>query len=144
MVGDGEVLLDQDAPGPVLLGAGGGGQGLGDGRGLHPGGPQHGAGVVAGLLAVVVADQHISLVDVGDDRAHVLLHAQLSRVLAAFCDSFGPNTASGALPPSNSRTRASSGLMFRNSARSVLVATSLICPASSTPVGPAPTRAKVR
>ena len=32
-----------------------------------------------------------------------------SRVLDAFCDSFGPNTASGALPPSKSSTRASSG-----------------------------------
>ena len=51
--------------------------------------------------------------------------------------------ASGAVPPSNSRTRASSGLMCRYSRRSVLVATSRICPASSTPVGPAPTRAKV-
>ena len=33
--------------------------------------------------------------------------------------------------------------MCRYSSRSVLVATSRICPASSTPVGPAPTRAKV-
>ena len=33
--------------------------------------------------------------------------------------------------------------MCRYSRRSVLVATSRICPASSTPVGPAPTRAKV-
>jgi len=33
--------------------------------------------------------------------------------------------------------------MCRYSSRSVLVASSRICPASSTPVGPAPTRAKV-
>ena len=143
MVGDGEVLFDQDAPGPVALGAGGAARASATGGASTPGGPQHGVGVVAGLLAGVVADEHIALVDVGDDRAHVLLDAQLSRVLAAFCDSFGPNMASGALPPSNSRTRASSGSMLRNSARRVLVATSLICPASSTPVGPAPTRANV-
>ena len=97
MVGDGEVLLDEDAPGPVLLGAGGGRQGLGDGRGLHPGGPQHGADVVAGLLAVVVADQHIALVDVGDDRAHVLLHAQriqgLGRLLRQFRAEHGQRRA---------------------------------------------------
>ena len=33
--------------------------------------------------------------------------------------------------------------MWRNSARSVRVASSRICPASSTPVGPAPTSANV-
>ena len=33
--------------------------------------------------------------------------------------------------------------MLRNSERSVLVASSRICPASSTPVGPAPTSANV-
>ena len=73
----------------------------------------------------------------------MLLDTQLLQALAAFCDSFGPNTASGALPPSKSSTRASSGSMVRNSARSVLVATSRIWPASSTPVGPAPTRTNV-
>jgi hypothetical protein len=42
---------------------------------------------------------------------------------------------SGASPPSNSSTRASAGLMSRYSSRSVLVATSWICRASSTPMG---------
>ena len=62
---------------------------------------------------------------------------------AARADSFSPNIASGALPASNSKTFASRGSMCRYSRRSVFVATSRICPASSTPVGPAPTRAKV-
>ena len=65
------------------------------------------------------------------------------RAAAALADSTGPNEASGAGPPSNSSTRVSCGRMWRNSARSVRVASSRICPASSTPVGPAPTRAKV-
>ena len=62
---------------------------------------------------------------------------------AALPDNSGPNEASGALPPSSSSTRASAGVMCRYSALSVLVASSRIWPASSTPVGPAPTRAKV-
>ena len=144
MAGDGQVLLDEDAPGPVALGAGGGREGRGDGRGLDPGGPQHGAGVVAGLAAPAW-----SRTSSPSSSTWVTSEPMCSstprrrRVRAAFCDSFGPNMASGALPPSKSSTRASSGLMFRNSARSVLVATSRIWPASSTPVGPAPTRAKV-
>ena len=67
----------------------------------------------------------------------------LRRVFSTLADSFGPKAASGALPPSNSSTRASSGFARRYSARSVLVASSRIWPASSTPVGPAPTRANV-
>ena len=62
---------------------------------------------------------------------------------AALADSTGPNEASGASPPSNSSTRASCGTIRRNSARSVRVASSRICPASSTPVGPPPTSANV-
>ncbi len=67
----------------------------------------------------------------------------LIRLVRALADSLGPKDASGAPPPSNSSTRASSGLATRYSARSVLVASSRIWPASSTPVGPAPTRANV-
>ncbi len=67
----------------------------------------------------------------------------LRRAAAALADNSGPNDASGALPPSSRITRVSSGVTCRYSARSVLVASSRICPASSTPVGPAPTRAKV-
>lgn len=65
------------------------------------------------------------------------------RSRATLADSTGPNDASGASPPSNSSTRASLGSIWRNSVRSVLVASSRIWPASSTPVGPAPTRANV-
>ena len=63
--------------------------------------------------------------------------------VAALAESFGPNGASGSLPASKSSTLASSGSRRRNWSRSVRVASSRIWPASSTPVGPAPTSAKV-
>ena len=105
--------------------------------------PRDGAHLMLVVVAACVLDLHAAQVGRGDDRAHVQLDTPLRRSRAAMADGFGPNEASGALPPSNSRTRASSGLMCRYSSRSVLVATSRICPASSTPVGPAPTTAKV-
>ncbi len=77
MPGDGQVLLDHDAPGPVLVRTGGRGQRRGHRWRLHPGRPQHGVGVVTGLLAGMIADEHPALVDMGDDRAHVLLDPQL-------------------------------------------------------------------
>ena len=63
--------------------------------------------------------------------------------LAARAESLGPNGASGMVPPSKSSTLVSFGSMWRNWSRSVSVATSWIWPASSTPVGPAPTSANV-
>ena len=54
-----------------------------------------------------------------------------------------PNGASGSSPPSKSSTRASLGSMSWYSRRSVCIASSRIWPASSTPVGPAPTSANV-
>ena len=144
MAGDGQVRLHDDAARPVVFGPGRVRQRLREGGRLHPGGPQHGADVVPGDGAFVIADGQPVQVDVGDDRAHVHLDAELVQGLCStLADSFGPKEASGALPPSNSSTRASSGLARRYSARSVLVASSRIWPASSTPVGPAPTRANV-
>ena len=83
-------------------------------------------------------------VDCGDDRAHVQLDAQLATGHAR-----PRRTVWGRTPPAErSRRRTAApgpprARICRYSRRSVLVATSRICPASSTPVGPAPTRAKV-
>ena len=133
-----------DPPGPVALGAGGPGQRLGHRRRLHARGPQHGAGVVAGLLPGVVAHLQPAPVDVGDERAHVLLDPELLQDLG------GP---AGQLRPEARQRRAAAveqqdpgvapARCCGTRTRSVLVASSRICPASSTPVGPAPTRANV-
>ena len=83
----------------------------------------------------MVADEDPALVNVVTIEPMCCSTPSLSRLAAAFWDNFGPNTASGALPPSNSSTRASSGSMVRNSERSVMVATSRSWPASSTRLG---------
>ena len=85
----------------------------------------------------------IDLVDIGDDRDHVQLHRQRIQGAGGFCDGVRPNEAGNSCRRRTPASRASSGLMVRNSARRVLVATSRIFPTSSTPVGPPPTRAKV-
>ena len=67
-----------------------------------------------------------------------------SRDLRALAPSFSPKGGSGADAPSTRTTRALVGSMLRNSPLRVLEASSRICPAISTPVGPAPTTTKVR
>ena len=58
---------------------------------------------------------------------------------AAREDSRSPNVARGSDPPSTSTTRTVAGSMVRKFPVRVRVASSRSCPASSTPVGPAPT-----
>ena len=86
------------------------------GGACDPRGPQDGAHLVPGDVAVVVLDLDAAQVGLGDDRAHVQLDAELApgRGRPARTAS-GRTMASGALPPSNSRTRASSGWMCRYS-----------------------------
>ena len=107
VVGDGQVGVDLDAAGPVLLGAGGGGDLVGERRRLDARGPQHGAGVVARLVTGRIAHDQAVPVHVGDQRVHVQLDAAIWSTSAAFADSFDPNDASGSAPPSKSSTRAS-------------------------------------
>ena len=59
--------------------------------------------------------------------------------LLAFPESRSPKLASGSLPPSSSSTRTDAGSNVRNSPFRQRTASSRTCPASSTPVGPAPT-----
>ncbi len=77
VAGNGAVVADHDAAGPVLLGAGGRRDGRRDRRRCHPGGPQHGARLVAGHRAVLSADAQPGGVYIGHDRVHVLLDAEL-------------------------------------------------------------------
>ena len=62
-----------------------------------------------------------------------------SRDRVAFPDNLSPNVASGSSPPSRRSTRTEEASKLRNSSRRLRVASSRICPAISTPVGPAPT-----
>ena len=96
---------------------GGAREGLGDGRGLHA--PRSRArywrrsGSVRAAWLRTSRNPRSTWVPI---EPMCCSTPTLCRVSAAFCDSFGPNTASGALPPSKSSTRASSGLIVRNSA----------------------------
>jgi hypothetical protein len=51
---------------------------------LYAGRPQDGIGVIARLTAGLVPDEHKALVDVGDDRVHVLLDAEFLQCLCGF------------------------------------------------------------
>ena len=62
---------------------------------------------------------------------------------AAFAHSSWPNVASGSFPPSNSSTCALAGSIRRKFCLSARLESSAICPAISTPVGPAPITANV-
>jgi hypothetical protein len=79
VVGNGAVVADHDAAGPVLLGAGGRRDGRRDRRRCHPGGPQHGARLMTGHRAVLSADAQPGGVYIGHDRVHVLLDAELGQ-----------------------------------------------------------------
>ena len=66
-----------------------------------------------------------------------------SSSLVALPESLSPKVASGSLPPSSSSTRTDAGSKVRNSPVRLRTASSRTCPASSTPVGPAPTTTMV-
>ena len=66
-----------------------------------------------------------------------------SRVLAALPESWSPKVARGSLPPSTRITLTDEASKVRNSPRRLRVANSRTWPASSTPVGPAPTTTTV-
>ena len=66
-----------------------------------------------------------------------------SSSLAALADSWSPKVARGSLPPSSRTTRIDEASKERNSPRRLRTASSRTWPASSTPVGPAPTMATV-
>jgi hypothetical protein len=79
---DGQVVADLDPAGLVALRASGPRQRGRDRRCRDPGGPQHGAGVVAGIRPGLVLDLQPALVHMGDRRAHVQLDAEVSQRLA--------------------------------------------------------------
>src|SRR5262249_50446655 len=76
MTGDGQVVLNGDAPGPVLLGS----RRLRDGgcerRRRDPGRPQHRCGVELFFVTLLVADCQSVLRDIGNQGAHVHFYAQ--------------------------------------------------------------------
>ena len=91
-----------------------------------------------------VLDDQPTCIDVGHHRVHVDLDTQVvARPRSPCSRASARRVPAASSPPSKSSTRASPGSKPRYSRWSVWVASSRICPASSTPVGPAPTRAKV-
>ena len=112
-------------------------------RGGHAGAPQDGARGDA-LLARLEVHGDAAVVDAGDARVEVHLHAELrqllARLVAAAPRDRRPSTCGA---PSSRSTRAWCGSMRRKSRVSAWNATSLMAPASSTPVGPPPTTTKV-
>lgn len=77
--GDGQIVLNHDPPRPVSLRTGRPRQRGGELTGLHPGGPQHGPGLVPRLVAVAVTGDQAVPVDVRHDRFHVQLDAQFTQ-----------------------------------------------------------------
>ena len=144
VAGDGQVRADQDPPARSRLAPVAVGHRPGYRRRLHPGRPQHRAGVVPGRRAGGVADLHARRVDLGHDRFHVQFDTQLAqrggRLAGQLRAERGQRGAARRRAAAPGRP---AGVMCRYSSRSVLVASSRIWPASSTPVGPAPTRANV-
>ena len=113
---DGEVILHEDPPGPVLLGAGRLGQRVGERRRLDARGPQHGPASYRVSLPSWSRTSSPPASTLGDDRAHVQLDAEPCPVPARLSATARARTPPAARwPPSNSSTRASSGLVCRYS-----------------------------
>ena len=115
------------------------GQHGGQRRRLHAGRPQRGVGVDARRAAVRRDDVDAKGVDADDASAHAQLDAESLELLGRRSESWSPNVAKGSLAPVEQqhpdRRRIEVAELAGGSAR----ASSRTCPASSTPVGPAPT-----
>jgi len=138
-----EVVLDLDAARPVELGARLLGQLTAERRGADARGPDLADRLDPLAAAVRRLDLDPRGVDVDDLRTRRTSTPILVSRSTARPPSFSPKAPSTAGAASSRITRASVGSIRRKSRLRVRLASSEICPAISTPVGPAPTTTKV-
>ena len=142
--GQGEVGQHLDPSGAVDLGTARLGELGGQRRGLHPGRPDRRVGLdprrACRRLLATSTPKASTPTTLAPMRSSTPMR---SSSFVALPDSRSPNVASGSLPPSSRITRTDAGSNVRNSPLRQRTASSRTCPASSTPVGPAPTMTMV-
>src|SRR5437016_6286416 len=144
MTGDRQVRTDIQLSRPVRRGVRALREHLGERRHRHAAGPEDGASFDSlGPCSVGVLQHEALLVDLLHHHARLHLYASLESVFAALRERSSGNGGSTRGAPSTRRIRASSGWIERKSFLKVSRAISPIAPASSTPVGPAPTMTNV-
>ena len=143
--GQRQVGLHRDPAGAVDLGAGLLGERRPSGLACTPAAQTLVDGLDPASAAVLVLDVDAALVDVGDHRAELDLDADLSRAgfvrLRRACRRTAGSTCGAASSRMIRAWRVS--IAAEVVASSVRCASSAICPAISTPVGPAPTTTNV-